>query len=398
MKNIAIFCDGTWQQLDQPWPTNVAKLARAVTPAGASGESQLVYYDDGVGVSAGVLDAATHLIGGALGKGLDYKIVRAYEFLCLNYEPGDRIFIFGFSRGAYTARSLGGLIRLTWILKREEAGSAFEAMSLYRNTPPDDATAAAKAQFQASVDAFKAAHSHPGEAFTDVKAYDKTDPTSLSPGDNKRAWLQYVGVWETVGSLGIPTNLPFAKELDQQYRFHDTNLSRFVRSARHAVAIDERRKTFSPTLWTNIAVLNTNAQADALAYDERPYQQQWFPGTHGLVGGGSQDGGLSLVAMLWAAEGALRAGLSFDDAQLLDYAAHAHPDAPMPKDGFSLGEFIMELDGLADRDGPADFAEISLSARLRWAALPSYRPKPLQQSRIELDAWKAPANPRFIAP
>jgi uncharacterized protein (DUF2235 family) len=265
MKNIAIFCDGTWQQLDQRWPTNVAKLARAVTPMSVGGEDQFVYYDDGVGVSDGVLDAATHLIGGALGKGLDYKIVRAYEFLCLNYEPGDRVFIFGFSRGAYTARSLGGLIRLTWILRREEAGSAFEAMSFYRSSPSADATAAEKAAFQADVDAFKAAHCHPAEAFTAAKTYDKADPGSLSP-DGDCAWLQYIGVWETVGSLGIPANLLFAKEIDQQYRFYDTNLSRQVRSARHAVAIDERRKTFSPTLWTNIAALNQNARADALAH------------------------------------------------------------------------------------------------------------------------------------
>src|ERR1700730_9417089 len=93
-KNIAIFCDGTWQHLDQPYPTNVAILARAVRPSTAGGDVQFVYYDDGVGVSQGVASAFTHLVGGMVGEGLDYKIVRAYEFLCLNYNPGDRIFIF----------------------------------------------------------------------------------------------------------------------------------------------------------------------------------------------------------------------------------------------------------------------------------------------------------------
>jgi uncharacterized protein (DUF2235 family) len=321
VKNIALFCDGTWQHLDQPFPTNVANLARAVTPAAADGSAQVVYYDDGVGVSSGVLDAATHLMGGALGKGLDYKITRAYEFLALNFEPGDRVFIFGFSRGAYTARSLAGLIRWTGFLKRENAGHSFEAMALYRTRPAADAPKADEDAFQAKAKAFRQAYSQHVEPFVGAKAYQPNDPASLTPDDDC-GWLQYVGVWDTVGSMGVPTNIVFAPVLNAQYRFYDTNLSRFVRSARHAVSIDERRKTFAPTLWDNIDVLNTNAKADGLAYGARPYQQQWFPGLHGGVGGGSADGGLSLAAMLWVAEGAARAGLSLDDPRPPGRAVH----------------------------------------------------------------------------
>jgi uncharacterized protein (DUF2235 family) len=394
VKNIAIFCDGTWQHLDQPFPTNVANLARAVTHRAADGSIQMVYYDDGVGVSSGVLDAATHLLGGALGKGLDYKITRAYEFLALNFEPRDKVFIFGFSRGAYTARSLAGLIRWMGFLKRENAGHSFEAMALYRTRPAADANQAEQDAFQAKAKAFRATYGHHAEPFVGAKTYKQADPKSLTPDDDC-GWLQYVGVWDTVGSLGVPTNIAFAPVLNAQYRFYDTNLSRFVRSARHAVSIDERRKTFAPTLWDNIDDLNdNNADAGALPYDARPYQQQWFPGTHGGVGGGSSDGGLSLAAMLWIAEGAVRAGLSLDAAQTGHYATLAHPDAQFIKAGFDLGGFVMELDGVEDRKGPADFDEVSLSARLRWAKVGGYRPAPLQHVEDAMGGWQIPADPQ----
>jgi len=212
--------------------------------------------------------------------------------------------------------------------------------------------------------------------FTGKTVYQPGDPETLTPNSDC-AWVQFVGVWDTVGSLGIPSNLAFAPEINQRYQFYDTSLSRFVRSARHAVAIDERRRTFSPTLWDNIGGLNTNAGADTLPYGQRPYQQQWFPGVHGSVGGGGPDGGLSLLPMLWVAEGAMLAGLAFNDADLAHYASLAHPDANFAGGGFSWGEFVMELDGVTDRAGPDKFEEVSESARHRWKMLEDYRPKPL---------------------
>jgi uncharacterized protein (DUF2235 family) len=399
MKHIAIFCDGTWQHLDQPHPTNVANLARATLPAAANGAAQVVYYDDGVGVSDGVLDAATHVLGGALGKGLDYKIVRAYEFLALNYDDHDRVFIFGFSRGAYTARSLAGLIRWAGILKRENAGHAFEAMAIYRTRPAADAAPAEQAAFEANIQVFRERYAHHPHAFVASKAYDAGDPASLAPDDDADCgWIQFVGVWDTVGSLGIPGNLVFADLLDAQYRFYDTSLSRSVRSARHAVSIDERRKTFSPALWGNIGDLNVNAQADGAPYEQRPYQQRWFPGGHGDVGGGGADGGISLAPMLWVAEGATRAGFAFDQTQLDHYAAIANPIAKFVSGGFDLGGFIMELDGVADRCGPDHFEEVSLAARLRWARIDGYRSPPLKRSPAVVDGlsrWEPSPDPQI---
>ena len=124
VKNLIICCDGTWQELSQRCPTNVTRLTRALAPTATRGGQtipQVIFYDDGVGVGTGVLDKTTRILGGALGHGLDRKVLEAYEFLVLNYQPGDRIYIFGFSRGAYTARSVAGLLRQVWILKRENA-------------------------------------------------------------------------------------------------------------------------------------------------------------------------------------------------------------------------------------------------------------------------------------
>jgi uncharacterized protein (DUF2235 family) len=397
-KNIAVFCDGTWQNLDQRYPTNVAILARAVRPDTVGGDVQFVYYDDGVGVSQGVADTLTRLIGGATGKGLDHKIARAYEFLCLNYNPGDRIFIFGFSRGAYTARSLAGLLRLVWILRRENASLVHEVTAHYRTRPKQGASQAAQASFQATVDKFRADYCHPEKPFVDDKAYDPADSNSLAPASNC-AWIQYLGVWDTVGSLGVPRNVPFASLWDAKYQFHDTSLSRFVRSARHAVSIDERRDTFAPTLWDNIGALNENAHASELAYTNRPYQQVWFPGGHGCVGGGSDDGGVSLPALLWIAEGAARAGLAFDDQKLNFYGQQARPDAKFQEDGFGLGDLLTKLSGLSDRKGPDIPDEVSLSAQLRWARLPTYRPTPLSRLAGDLDKWQPPAEPHvYYAP
>ena len=135
-KKLAIFCDGTWNDLRMTSPTNVARLAKCVASDAADGTPQIVYYDDGVGVASGIsvlTDELVKIWGGAFGRGLDQKIEAAYRFLVANYEEGDDIYIFGFSRGAYTARSLCGLIRKCGILKRSFFDKTPDAMALYRN-------------------------------------------------------------------------------------------------------------------------------------------------------------------------------------------------------------------------------------------------------------------------
>jgi uncharacterized protein (DUF2235 family) len=374
VKNIAIFCDGTWQNLGQSVPTNVGRLARSVAPTAASPSEgvydQFVYYDDGVGVGEGVLNGATRIIGGGLGEGLDAKIMHAYASLCLNYAPGDRIFIFGFSRGAYTARSLVGMLRKCWILRRENASDVDLALDLYRTATLDSP----------DVLKFKNELCHPATPFVKERETDpKAAADQLAKDDGFWGHVQYVGVWDTVGSLGIPKTLPFAPDFNAKYRFHDTSLSRFVLSARHAVSIDERRGSFTPTLWDNIDDLNDNAGASGVSYEHRPYQQCWFPGRHSAVGGGEDDGGISIPALTWVAEGAIAAGLEFDPAAL-NIPPTANPCAPFVPPKTTLVSFaISALGGESDRDGPVAFYEISECARARWKGISDYRPKPLSK-------------------
>jgi uncharacterized protein (DUF2235 family) len=386
MRNIAIFCDGTWQRLSQPLPTNVSRLARAILDLTAAGVPQLTYYDDGVGVGEGVMDRATRLLGGAFGAGLDHKILKAYQFLALNYAPGDRIFVFGFSRGAYTARSLAGLLRRVWILRREHAGQAEAALDLYRHAPTPTAGEAEKAQACAAQRRFNRRFGHPAEALL-APGEIPTDPQGW-------AWVQHLGVWDTVGAMGVPQTLPFAHVLNRRHRWHDTDLSRFVRSARHAVAVDEVRASFGPALWSNLAALNTYARAETRPYESRPYQQRWFPGGHGSVGGGDLDVGLSSAALLWIAEGAARAGLALDQDQLAEIAAQCDPACESR--GAAPG--VLGLLGRTPRTGPETLAEAALPTRLRWRARRDWRPAALNRCAAALDAEPAPRRPPWFAP
>ena len=209
-----------------------------------------------------------------------------------------------------------------------------------------------------------------------------------------------MGVWDTVGSLGVPSRYFVARLTNREHRFHDTSLSTFVKCARHAVAIDERRKDFAPTLWDNIDDLNARAglaPGDANA----PYQQMWFPGVHGAVGGGGQRRGLSDQALEWILDGARGVGL------VLDAGDHSRifELAPDAKDYLNNqekpGAFYRLLTFLASADrtpGPQHLYEVSVSARRRWLEKPEtlrdnvqYRPKTLAAIAGELDKLD-PAN------
>src|SRR5690606_39564319 len=220
MKRLVICCDGTWQRLYGNSLTNVALTARAVAPRDAKGNLQIVYYSAGVGASLNGLS----LWQGMTGADLDDNLLDAWLFINLNYEPGDQIYLFGFSRGAYTVRSLAGLLRKCGVLRREHVDKSREALELYRHreTTADTFLAAR----------FRASHAIAWPRLNQDGATIDTPPVDLR--------IRYVGVWDTVGSLGIPRVLPISIGLNDGYRFHDTALSRAAYSARHAVAIDEQ--------------------------------------------------------------------------------------------------------------------------------------------------------------
>jgi len=325
-KKIAIFCDGTWNDLSMAETTNVVRLARSVSDrARDPGRSQqVVYYDEGVGVGANigwVTDRLTRLIGGALGKGLDRKVEVAYRFLVLNYCPGDEIYVFGFSRGAYTARSLCGMIRKCGILRRAHLDHVDAAMRLYRSKETKDSpdavlfrTKFAHACATSSRDLPDRPQSRPGlESLADLYQY--RDPRMVR--------LMYAGIWDTVGSMGIPEGFDLFG-INRKYAFHDLAASNLAASIRHAVAANDRRGLFDATLYDNLDLLNER-WADQTGFDVRdagagkfvpyryrPYQQSWFPGDHGSVGGGNRNRSHSSAALQWIAQGAEWAGLSFD--------------------------------------------------------------------------------------
>lgn len=246
-KRLVIFCDGTWNSADQaqgdiPCPTNVLKLAFQVAKRDGP-IPQLVYYGQGVGTG----NSIDKLTGGAFGQGLEDNLFAAYRFLMFNYEPEDEIYLFGFSRGAYTARSLAGMVRKCGILHPHSASRYQTAVRLYCD------------------------QQHP----------DEPSPFEFrgcfSVAEEKDIQIQFIGVWDTVGSLGVPVR-GLRSFSAKKYQFHDVEISGTVKSAYQALAIYERRAPFTDARW---------------AFKEKQDQeikQLWFCGVHSDVGGGYPAG------------------------------------------------------------------------------------------------------------
>ncbi len=365
MKHIAIFCDGTWNAPGKAKQTHVVRLAEAVRPVNSRGEAQQVIYQHGVGSGKGGNRAARfwdRILGGAFGQGLDENIASAYLNLILNYEPGDKLHVFGFSRGAYTARSLVGLIRSCGILPRSKLRMVPDAMEQYRsrakNTHPRD---------MASI-AWRAAHSP-------MVATSKADiDYRQAHGMGRPALLRvaYLGLWDTVGERGLPSiGGALARAWNSQYLFHDTDLSSMVAKARHAVAIDERRRLYPPTLWGNLAGLNGGQEGR-----DRPYQQIWFAGDHAAIGGGGDNLELSALTLDWVLEGT--AGLDIDHLALARELGQADPMGPL--NGHASTDFLGKLMRLwlADRTGvngqPVACTDIAPATLARAAKDGGYRP------------------------
>ncbi|MCH8490197.1 MAG: DUF2235 domain-containing protein [Oceanicaulis sp.] len=355
MKRLIVCCDGTWQRVGQPCPTNVVKIARAILPQapgpGGAPVQQIVYYDAGVGVPFDLGDAnwfqrqganIQRAFGGLFGSGLEDKISAAYQFLAFNYEPGDEIYLFGFSRGAFTVRSLAGMIYCSGLLRRMSIHKLDAAFALYRDPDVKPASPVAAA--------FREAH---GEA----------------------APVRFLGCWDTVGMRGVP-ELPglswMARRINKDYRFHDCYLNRSIAHARHACAIDEDRKAFALTGM----LASPNAGPGQV-------RQVWFAGDHGGVGGGEEASEpLSDVALDWMADQAASVGLGIN--------LKRHPEKWFRPD--PLHALPQRTRGLLDKlghapraiPGPAR-ATLPRSARDRYAAAtPAYRPAALKPYQAEL--------------
>ncbi len=303
---LVVCCDGTWNDPDSD--TNVWRTFRFLRNACVLESGDPHATGDVLEFRGGLLEQRTgrnavrHRVaaryergvgddrgGGAFGVGLAEKVRNAYRFIVENWEVGARIFIFGFSRGAYTARSLAGLLNAAGVVRNERA-AVEEAWNYYRS--PRGRRSALLEQ-----------------RLIDLQA---TDAKLHTP-------VRFLGVWDTVGSLGVPVlsvRRAFDSWLGQHYRFHNTGLGRNVIHANQALAIHEQRGAFKPVLWTRRFA---DVRDEAGRETRQHMLQVWFAGSHADVGGGYRgDRGLADVALDWMLRRAVQAGLPLEERAWLD--------------------------------------------------------------------------------
>ena len=374
MKRLVLCFDGTWNTPEDE--TNVSRLYAEVADAHGGCPDQLKFYDAGVGTTLG-----SKLAGGMFGRGLDRNILEGYAWLVNQFvrdagpplaeadgeafDPGPQIFLFGFSRGAYTARSLAGMLNRCGLVRRELIGPdpatpdtalVRDAWKLYRQ----ENTAGGEARLRDPWLGFRTRHC------LTVK-------------------VGFLGVWDTVGALGIPMARNAPLPISRGYEFHDVKLGRIVERGFHAVAIDEQREDFQVTLWDGV---HPGARTTV--------EQRWFPGAHANVGGGYQDDMLPDPPLKWMAERAIEVGLEFNN-EFTSRLAGAGCKASLPADfelrgdeylgpvrdsyaEFAFGLYrafrVMKLAGRYEREMLVNGVNetIDATAHKKWAADTGYRP------------------------
>lgn len=285
-KNIVVLSDGTGQEGGRGHDTNIYKLFRMLedrTP------DQVVFYDQGLGTD-------WHKVtGNAFGVGFSKNILQCYKFIYDNYESGDRIFLLGFSRGAATVRSLASFISYFGILPKARPELIKRAWKLYR-LGRQEMTKETRLELRGLN---KAIHFVDQKALRRESLNDKAD-RFLREHPNHRAPIEFLGVFDTVPALGIVPlaglNLFVNRIPWLTHQFHDFKLHKKVRNAYHALAIDDDRLWFHPTIWK---------ECD----EKQNVQQVWFSGSHTDVGGGFMAAGLSDVALEWMVDQAVSHGI-----------------------------------------------------------------------------------------
>jgi uncharacterized protein (DUF2235 family) len=306
MRNIVILCDGTGNEISENI-SNVLKLYRCLRKTEKTQPRQLVFYDPGVGtlerpdVWHKLRQDFNAILGLATGYGLDNNVLAAYAFLVGNYQDGDQIYLFGFSRGAYTVRVLAGLIHKVGLISPQQVNLAGSGLIAYK-------------QFSSDV---VPKLGPDWRALTD--AGDEDGPIAATPFDNaaqfaritSTRWptIKFAGVWDTVASVIVPRAdrlyLPSLEEL----AFTLQNPS--VQIFRQAISIDERRCMFRLKKWDEPQTFTHNRFNDAHA-EPQDIKQVWFAGVHADIGGGYPEieSGLSKYPLIWMIDEATKCGLA----------------------------------------------------------------------------------------
>ena len=314
-KAIFLFSDGTGNSSAKLFKTNVWRLYEALDlgPAPKNGQVQIAYYDNGVGTSA---FRPIRWLGGIFGFGLKRNVLRLYTFLCRNYRKGDRIFAFGFSRGAFTIRILVSLIAMQGILIRpREADLAYHVHDAYRGYCRENSRRPWLPPF-----------ARPARWLRDrliwAKRVFRGPKEAYSQADRDFADIEFVGVWDTVAAYGGPL-AELTRGIDDwvwQLSLPNYRLSPRVKVARHALSLDDERDAFWPLIWDEVAeraMINGGEIVTGVGRDGKPVTdkrkvsegrlaQVWFAGVHSDVGGGYPDESLSYISLMWMMDELLR--------------------------------------------------------------------------------------------
>lgn len=267
-RNLVVLCDGTSNQVEGDL-SNVLKLYRIAEQSAG----QRVFYDPGVGTIgndsswARLRQKVSSVLSMATGAGLDDNIIRAYRFLCETYRDGDRLYLFGFSRGAYTVRALAGMVHMVGLLRPDQLNLCGFALNAYKH-------AAERSDLHLAWD------------FARVMRSRTVD-------------IHFVGVWDTVASMIVPR--PDRFYIPSLRMLPYTRVNPSVRTFRHAMAIDERRRMFRLNRWTEDQSFAVDRFADPPVFVPQDCKQIWFAGNHSDVGGGYPEdvSGLSKIPLDW---------------------------------------------------------------------------------------------------
>jgi uncharacterized protein (DUF2235 family) len=283
MKNIAVCCDGTGNEISENI-SNVLKLYRMLRKTGRTEPPQVVFYDPGVGTLARpdpwtkLRQDAVTILGLATGYGLDDNVLTAYRFLIDAYEEGDQIFLFGFSRGAYTVRVLAGLIHRVGLLAPQQRNLAGAALTAYKQLRACDR----QEDFESDI----GQEADEGDEAEPPAPKTKDDRASQFARIVSARWptIRFMGVWDTVASVIVPRP-------DRYYAFSlqtlaSTRLNPSVRVFRQAIAIDERRRMFRLDPWTTPQNFMHNRFSRTNNSEPQDILQVWFAGVHADIGGG----------------------------------------------------------------------------------------------------------------
>ena len=419
MRNIIICCDGTGNEISENI-SNVLKLYRCLRKTEKTQPRQLVFYDPGVGTLERpdpwhkLKQDFNAILGLATGFGLDFNVLAAYAFLVHNYQAGDQIYLFGFSRGAYTVRVLAGLIHKIGLITPEQVNLAGSGLIAYKQFSSDEAPKL-RASLKSFTDVATAEDALPQSAFDNAAQFARITSTRWPT-------IRFVGVWDTVASVIVPRADRFYWPSLEELAFTIVNPS--VQTFRQAISMDERRCMFRLKKWDDPQTYKHNRFNDAHA-EPQDILQVWFAGVHADIGGGypEKQSGLSKYPLLWMIDEATKCGLQVNQATvnqlawgiqrkgspysyvvpdvrgdlhtslsgawwILEYIPKSATYKEWPARKTYFGYYIPDAEPRLIPDG----AVIHESALLRMDAMPSYRPVNLPKQFEKFPMPVAPAH------